>query len=180
MACERVDRRDNMKANPVDLLLLGLFAVCAVRGYFRGVFREVMGLAGFVLGAVAAVLFSAATAAELRRFVELGPVAAEVITAVTIFIGVNMLTHLAAALLDRLARATFLTGVARVAGAFVGLGKGAVLVGFLLFLVRALAPMPHVVDAIDHSRLGAPLADAAGDLFRAGTGRLGPTERREA
>lgn len=170
----------SMGANPVDVLLLGLFTLCAVRGYFRGLFREVMGLAGFVLGAVAAVLFSGAAAAELQRFVDAGPVLAEVATAVAIFVGVNLLTHLLAAMLDRLARVTFLTGVARVAGAFVGIGKGAVLVGFLLFLVRALAPMPHVVDAIDHSRLGAPLADAAADLFRAGTGALGPTERREA
>ncbi len=166
--------------NPVDLLLLGLFTLCAIRGYFRGLFREIIGMAGFVMGAVAAVLFSTSAAMELQRFADLGPAASEVVAAVTIFVAVNLLAHLLAAMLDRLARVMFLTGVTRLAGAFIGLGKGAVLVGFLLFLVRSLAPLPTVVEAIDHSRIGAPLADAAGNVFRAGTGALGPTGRREA
>jgi membrane protein required for colicin V production len=166
--------------NPVDLLLVSLFALCAVRGYFRGLFREIMGLAGFAMGAVAAVVFSTRAAIELQRYADLGLAASEVSAAVLIFVIVNLLTHVVAAMLDRLARMMFLTGVTRLAGAFVGLSKGAVLVGFLLFLVRSLAPLPTVVQAIDHSRIGAPLADAAGNVFRAGTGALGPTERREA
>ena len=36
--------------NWVDLVLLGVFAVFGLRGFFRGLFREVLSLAGLITG----------------------------------------------------------------------------------------------------------------------------------
>jgi len=166
--------------NPVDLFLLIVLSICAVRGYVRGLFREIMGLAGFILGAVAAVSFHQPAASFLHRFVDFGSVGGQIIAAILIFVTVNLLTHIAAAAFDRLARAIFLGGLSRIVGAVVGLGKGAAVFGFLLFVLRVYLPLPHVAEVINRSTLGAPLADAAAVMFRAGAGVVQSSGPREA
>jgi len=159
--------------NEVDLFLLILFLVSAVRGYVRGIFREIMGLAGFLVGGAAAAAFCRPAASVVHRYADLGPRSEQVLAAILIFLVVNLLTHLVAIGFDRLARAMFLSGVTRAVGAVVGVAKAAVVLGFLLFVVRSYVPVPRVVEAIDSSALGAPLAGAAAIVVRAGAGALG-------
>jgi len=159
--------------NAVDIILIVLLSLCAVRGFVRGLFRETMGLAGSVLGAGTAVLYWRPGAALLTRYLGLGPVLGQVGAALAIFIVVNLITHVGALLLDRVAKTMFLSGVTRVAGAMVGAGKGAVAAGFLLLFLRSSALVPEVADAIGTSRLGAPLADVAARLLRVGSEAMG-------
>lgn len=151
--------------NEVDLVLLALLMLCAVRGFVRGVFRESMGLVGLVLGAGAAMHYWRPAAALLRRVATLGPVVEQIAAGIAIFIVVNLLTHFAAMLLDRLGRAAFLSTVMRLAGAVVGLGKGAVVLGVVLLLLRTYPLSPGLAEAIGASSLGAPLADVAARLL---------------
>ena len=132
-----------------------------------------MGLAGSILGAATAVLYWRPVAALLTRYLGLGPVLGQVGAALAIFIVVNLITHVGALLLDRVAKTMFLSGVTRVAGALVGAGKGAVTAGFLLLFLRSSALVPEVADAIGTSRLGAPLADVAARLLRVGSEAMG-------
>jgi uncharacterized membrane protein required for colicin V production len=166
--------------NAVDLLLLVVLSICTVRGYVRGIFREIMGLAGFTLGAVAALSFHRPAASFLQRFVDFGSVVEQVVAAILIFIVVNLLTHLAAVGFDRLARAVFLGGVSRMVGALVGLAKGAAVFGFLLFFFRVYVPVPEVAEVINHSRIGAPLAEGAAIVFRAAVGVVESPPPKEA
>jgi uncharacterized membrane protein required for colicin V production len=155
--------------NPVDLVLVALLAVCAVRGYVRGLFRETMGLAGLVIGGTAALVFARPGATFLHRFTGLGEVTDQVLAAILIFGIVNLLTHLLAVFLDRVARAAFLSGVTRVAGAVVAVGKGTVIVGLVLFFLESYVPFPTVAQAISKSTLGAPLVKTTANVLRAGT-----------
>jgi membrane protein required for colicin V production len=157
----------------VDAIVIVLLLICAVRGFVRGLFREAMGLAGLVLGAAVAVMYWRPAAAALQEHLGLGPVLGQLGAALTIFTVVNLLTHLLALLLDRLARTVFLGGVTRLAGAMVGIGKAAVAAGFLLLALRSFAPFPQVADAIETSALAAPLADVAAQLLRAGSDAMG-------
>lgn len=166
--------------NPVDLFLLIVLSICAIRGYVRGLFREIMGLAGFILGAVAAVSFYRPAASFLQEFADFGSAGGPIVAAILIFVVVNLLTHLAAVGLDRLAKAIFLSGLSRVMGAVVGMGKGAAVFGILLFFCRAYLPQSDVAEVIDSSTLGAPLADLAAVVFRAGAGVVESSGRGEA
>jgi uncharacterized membrane protein required for colicin V production len=159
--------------NAVDVILIVLLSLCGIRGFVRGLFRETMGLAGFVLGAGAAVLYWRPLAALLGGYFGLGPVLGQVSAALAIFVIVNLVTHVGALLLDRVAKTMFLSGVTRVAGAVVGAGKGAVAAGFLLLFLRSYALVPEVATAIGTSRLGAPLADVAARLLRVGSTAMG-------
>ena len=166
--------------NPVDIFLLIVLLICSVRGYVRGLFREIMGLAGVILGALAAVGFHEPVASVLKGLGDFGPLGGQIIAAILIFVAVNLLTHVAAVGLDRLARAVFLSGLSRIVGAVVGLGKGAVVLGFLLFALRVYLPVPHVAEAINRSKLGAPLADVAATVLHAGVRALKSPGSREA
>jgi membrane protein required for colicin V production len=154
--------------NRVDFALLALLAVCAIRGYWRGLFRESMGLVGLVLGAVAATTFWQPAAAGLHRLVSLRPFVEQLVAVCLVFAGVNLLVHLGAMTLDRIARLLFLGSVTRLAGAVVGVGKGAVVLAVVLFLLRAYAPVPAVTEAIGTSSLGEPLAQVAESVLRRG------------
>ncbi len=159
--------------NGVDLVLIVLLALCGLRGFVRGLFREATGLVGVVAGGVGAVVYSQAGAALLHHVLPLRPLAEQLAAGVVIFTAVNAVVHILAALLDRVARAAFLGGPVRLAGALLGMGKGAAVLGFVLLGVRVYAPSPAVVDAIAESKLARPLVEAAAVLLRAGGNATG-------
>jgi uncharacterized membrane protein required for colicin V production len=144
----------------------------------RGVFRETMGLAGVVLGGVGAAAFWQPGSAFLQRALSVRPLTGQILAAVLIFTAVNLIAHLAAIVGERAARLLFLGGVMRLAGAIVGLGKGAAILGFALLLLRSYAPLPGVTQAIGASSLGEPLTEVAESVLRLGTGLLQPLESR--
>jgi membrane protein required for colicin V production len=166
--------------NAVDAVIVVLLALYCIRGFVRGVFREAMGFVGLFGAGVAAMTYWRPVAELLRSVADLGPVAAQVAAGAVVFVAVNLLVHGVALLLDRAARAIFLGSIARVTGGALALGKGAIVVGLVLLLVRTYAPSATVADAIDHSTLGAPLTDAAGRLVRAGTDALQRHDARKA
>src|SRR5207245_1691426 len=102
------------------------------------------------------------------------PMWAEAIGCAGLFVAVNLVTHVLGALTDRIARALFLGGVNRVAGAVFGLAKGAALVGFALLVAERVVPSGTLTQVIAASRLGRPLTELATGVV--GVGRtLNPT-----
>lgn len=155
--------------NQVDALLLILLTPFALLGYWRGLCREVLGLAGLVGGAIIAVAWGGAFAdvliardvpAELARP---GAFAA-------LFLGIATAANLAGLLLDRLVRALFLGGVNRFAGVAFGAAKGAALLGFALLLAQQIIPAASFGALVRTSRLAPPLMQIASTVLAAGRG----------
>jgi len=165
----------------LDVFLLVACLLAAVRGYVRGFFREVMGLAGMTLGCIAAILYWWPAALLLDRLVEVGPTARHILAAMLTFAAVNVVTHLTAIGFDRMARATFMTGIMRVAGALVGLGKGATVSAIVLFMVQTYVPVARVRATIARSTIGSILAATARSTLGATeTFMAAPAKPREA
>lgn len=154
--------------NQVDALLLVLLVPFALRGYWRGFCRESLGLAGLVLGALAATAGGSAVAGVLVARHLLPPVAAVAAAYAGIFIAVNLASHGLGVLADRLVRAVFLGGLNRAAGAVFGLAKGAALLGFGLLLAERVVASPGFDDVVAHSRLGRPLTQLATSVVATG------------
>ena len=165
--------------NAVDFFLLALLSIWAIRGYVRGLFREAMGVAGVVFGGAAAMAFWRPAAFMLNEIIAIRPLAAQIMAAILIYVVVNLLTHLAAIGLERIARAVFLSGVTRMAGALVGVGKGVVILAFALLFMRSYVPVSGVADAIDSSTIGAPLTRGASSAVRYGMNLMRSPEPRE-
>jgi membrane protein required for colicin V production len=159
----------NRRMNGIDLALLVVLALCAVRGYWRGLFREVFGVLGLLGGIAAAVEFAAPAAAALQQYLRL-PTPLELgLAFVAIFVLVDMGLNLLAALLDRLAGALFLRGISRLAGAAVAAAKGAVVAAFTLLFLHLFPLFPALDQPIMNSAIGRPLVAAASAVVRLGS-----------
>jgi membrane protein required for colicin V production len=153
--------------NAVDIVLVVVLAACALRGYWRGFLRELFGLLGLAAGGIAAITFTAEGVAFLKEYTTLAPPILSGIVFVGIFIVVHTAINLIGLLFDRLAKAMFLRGLNRLAGAVFATGKGAVVLALLLFAVHLSQVLPALDEQIMSSTIGRPLVLAAGDLIDA-------------
>ena len=152
--------------NAVDLVLVFLLLLWALRGYWRGFFRESFGLIALVGGLAMATQFAALGGGLLQqRFRIPAPVDAGV-AFVTIFLIVHTLVNLVGVLFDRLAGALFLRSINRLAGAAFGAGKGAAILGLLLLFLHLFPLVPDLDAQIMNSVIGRPLVNTAGDAVR--------------
>jgi membrane protein required for colicin V production len=154
--------------NQLDALLLLLLVPFTLRGWWRGFCRESLALVGLFGGVLAAVAGSPALAKLLLAQHVVPAVAAHAVAWVAIFLGTWVAAALLGLITDRLARALFLGGFNRLAGAAFGLMKGAAILGFALLLAEQVAPSPSLTKVIAASRLGRPLEQIAGSVVERG------------
>jgi membrane protein required for colicin V production len=157
----------------LDVLLLVVLALFAVRGFWRGFVRETMGLVALVGGVVGAALWADPLAvwvqAERLMPPELGPVAAGALVFVAVYVGLNLL----GAGIDRLARRLYLTPVLRITGVLFATLKGAALLGVVLLVGHRVVPWIVTTERLESSRLAPPLVDMASSVIEAGGDWLG-------
>ena len=151
----------------LDVLLLAVLALFAVRGFWRGVVREAMGLVALVGAVLAAALWAVPFAdwiqVEQLMPPELGPIAAGACVFVGVYVGLNLL----GAGVDRMARRLYLTPVLRITGVLFATLKGAALLGVALLVGHRLAPWLVTTERIESSRLAPPLVDIASRIIEA-------------
>jgi len=162
--------------NGVDLALALLLAVCALRGYWRGFFRESFGLLALIAGIAAAARFASLGAGVLQDYVRLPAAVDAGLAFVAIFVIVHTLVNLIGVLLDRLSAALFLRGINRLAGAALGAGKGAAVLALVLLFFHLFPVIPELDGQIMSSSIGRPLVNVAGDVIRLGLQPTAPQD----
>jgi len=125
--------------NLLDLGIIVLLGLIAVRGFFRGLFQEVAVLVGLVAGVVAAAHTYLRLASLLQPWIT-DPQYARWIAFAVVFVAVYWLTRLAAHYIQRLLYHLYLDFVDRLLGGVFALAKGALLVGFALMLLGTMLP----------------------------------------
>lgn len=154
--------------NGVDVALVVVLAGCALRGWWRGFFRECSGLVALILGVAAALRFTAGGEAALEPHVRLPAPIGGGIAFVGIFVVVHGLINVVGVLLDRVMRTGALGGLNAVGGAAFGVAKGAVVLAFLLLFLH-LFPIVSAVDPqLMGSSIGRPLVAVASNALRIG------------
>jgi len=162
--------------NSVDLVLVFLLAVSALRGYWRGFFRESFGLLAVVGGAAAALQFGVWGAGVVQQFVRLPPPIPAGVAFVAIFIIVYGVVNLTGYILDRLASASMPRSLSGVAGAALGAGKVAAMLAFILLFLHLFPFAPHLDGRIMESTIGRPLMSVASNVIRFGLQGSPPSE----
>lgn len=125
----------------LDYAVTGVLAVSVVVGAWRGLVREIISLAGWVVAFLAANLFAGPVALHMPDEIptpELKALAAFVL----VFVVVLFLGALMAVLLSRLVRAIGLGGIDRATGALFGVARAAILV-LVLALAAGLTSLPR-------------------------------------
>ena len=158
--------------NTVDLILIAALSLFALRGYFKGLFREIFSLVGLVAGFLLAARYDERLAAWLAESWKTSFIFLRAASFVAIFFLVSLAFNLIGWLLHRSAGVLFLQGINRIGGVLVGAGKGAALIGLaVLFLVST--PMPRRAQAtLGHSYLGSSFQHLAQQLIALGKSRF--------
>ncbi len=122
--------------NLLDLGILILLGLIALRGYYRGLFQELAVLVGVLAGVVVAAHTYLRLAELLQNWIT-DPFHARWIAFVLVLVVVYWLTRLLAHLLQRILYHLYLDLFDRVLGGAFALAKGALLVGFGLIVLGA-------------------------------------------
>jgi len=163
--------------NIVDLTLFILLLLFALRGYFKGLFREGFSLLGFVIGLMVAVHYDEPVAAFWIRHWNYSFIVLRAITFVALFFFIYFAFSLTGWFLHRSAKFFSLHVVNRVGGIALGLGKGAAVLALAIFFLASFPLMPEKTkERIDAAYLGPPLYQLAESLIRIGKAKLFPEE----
>lgn len=139
----------------LDYVLIAVVVVSSAWGVWRGLAREVLSLAGWVIAFVAANLFAAPLAEALPRSIE-RPELRMIVAFVAVFLVALTVTTLAAVLLSKLLKAVGLGGLDRTLGGLFGLARALVLaLAFALVAgLTSLSRHPLWMDSFSGPALG--------------------------
>jgi len=125
--------------NLLDLGIIVLLGLIALRGYYRGLFQELGALVGVVGGVVVAAHTYLRVGGWLQPWIT-DPVHARWVAFAAVFVAVYWLTRLVAHFIQRLLYHLYLDFFDRLLGGVFALAKGALLVGFGLMLLGVVLP----------------------------------------
>jgi membrane protein required for colicin V production len=124
----------------LDYAVIGVIALSSAWGLWRGLVREVISLAGWVLAFLAANLFAAPLAQALPASIS-HPDVRVIVAFVAIFVVTLTAATLAAVLLSRALKAAGLGGLDRTLGGLFGLAR-ALLIALAFAVVAGLTNLP--------------------------------------
>ena len=131
--------------NPFDLFVLALIAFFAVFGFFRGLLRQIFGIAGFVGGIVLARLLSQPFGDAFAKDLGLPVSIATAAMALAIFLAAEITAKLVGNFLHKRMEGGFTGAVEKGGGFFVGLLKGVLVAWAVASLVALIRPhLQHV------------------------------------
>lgn len=119
-----------------DILILGVLAISIWKGFSRGIIREGLALAGWIVGLIVAINGYQSFAIILQPFIST-PSLQKAVAFLVLCLSMVMLSTLIALVLAELLKALALRPVDKLAGAGFGLARGLLIV---LLVIGLLAP----------------------------------------
>jgi membrane protein required for colicin V production len=154
--------------NGVDVVLVVVLAGCALRGWWRGFFRECFGLLGLIVGVAAALRLTAGGEAALQSHLRLPAPAGTGVAFVGIFVVASGTLNVVGVLLSRVVQTGALGAMNGVGGALLGAGKGAVILAFLLLFLHLFPIVSSLDQRVMGSSIARPLVRVASNAIRIG------------
>ena len=126
----------------VDILIWVVLLVFTVKGFLKGLIKEVCSLLGMVAGGWAAFKYSPHLAEAARPLIHLPPRVAAALSFFLIFLLIGLIFFLLGHLLTVVLKIMLLGGVNRIGGIVFGFLKGAFIVSMALYFFTSM-PMPE-------------------------------------
>jgi len=151
--------------NVIDLVILGVLAVFAVKGLIRGVIMEVFTLIGLLIGYLIALREMSVVAGFLEKWLHLKPPVPGIVGFILIFLLIVIVFRLIAGLLRKFVKWTFLGWLDRGLGTLLGLFKGILISSLLIMLVGLVPPSDSMEKTQEESLLFGPVKSVAPAVF---------------
>ncbi len=146
----------------LDVIIFIVFALLALRGWYRGFVREAMDLVGLVLGILLAFRFGPAFGRIVEAMAGLPPDAGRLAGGIIVFILVGIGSAVVTRIVEPKARLPGLNLMNKVGGVGLALAWG-VFLATLLLTLGVILPMPQsVADTLESSAVSRTLTDPDG------------------
>jgi membrane protein required for colicin V production len=146
----------NLNFSTLDVILLIIIGLGAIRAVFRGFVKELMSVGAIILGILLAMLFSGMVAVYLEQWLGKS-VWTQVAAFLVIFVVVYLVLKLFEAGLNGLIERVNLQNLDKALGLFLGLIEG-ILLSFILLFLMQIQPFFDVQDLLEASLLYGILA----------------------
>lgn len=151
--------------NLVDILIWVILLIFAVKGFMKGLVREVCSLLGLVLGGWAAFVYYHPLAEVLRSHIRLPQNVSSFLSFSLILLASGILFFFLGHLLTTLFKIILLGGVNRIGGIFIGVLQGALVLCVILSL-GTMELMPGKVKAhIERAATARPFQVCGGEIM---------------
>jgi len=161
--------------NIVDVVIVALLSLFAIRGYLRGLFREVFSLLGLFVGFVVAARYHEPVALFWQDSWQFSPILLQSLSFVSLFFIVYLILNVIGLSLHRSAHFLFLGGFNRLGGVLMGIGKAGLILGLGLFAVISQEWVPqNLVSRVNDARLVRPLFEVGKEVVRFGQSAIKP------
>lgn len=149
----------------VDILILAVLLIFVIKGFMKGLVREVCSLLGLLAGGWASFRYYHYVAEAIRPFVHLPQHIARVISFILLFLIIGLLFYLLGHLLTAVFRIMLLGSVNRIGGLLFGLLEGAAVLCIVLYLGMN-GPAPRKVkEAVSRSKTAKPFVDSGREMI---------------
>lgn len=120
----------------LDIIILVPLAFGLIKGFTRGFVREIAGIIGLLLGIVASYLLSEYLFQYFTIHFQSADFELRIVSYVVVFFLTILLINFLATALTRGLKIIALSGINRILGAIFGLGKWAIILGLVIFVVN--------------------------------------------
>jgi membrane protein required for colicin V production len=163
--------------NTFDIILLCFLFLFALRGFFKGFVREILSLAGLIVGFMIAARYNHAVAMLGQEYWETSPFVLKGASFVAIFFAVYFCFNLLGWFFHHSERFLFLQTLNRAGGIVIGIGKGAAVMALIVYFLSSASWIPaSASEKIKSSVLSPPLSRLAEVIIRVGKERNLTTE----
>ena len=149
----------------IEYLIWGILLLFTVKGFLKGLVREVCSLLGLVVGGWAAFRFSPSLAVMMKPLLPLPHGVLTVLAFVLILVASGILAWLVGHLLTAVFKLVLLGGVNRVGGTAFGLMEGALLLSLVLALGSGASAPASLRHRIETSATARPFVTCGRELM---------------
>jgi membrane protein required for colicin V production len=158
--------------NLVDILIWAILVGFVVKGFMKGLVRQVCSLLGLLVGGWAALKYYTFVAEASRHIIHLPQHVAIILSFVFVFAVVGLLFYLLGHFLTAMSSIMLLGGVNRVGGVVLGFLEGAFILCLVLYL-GTTKPMPDKLKVYLHkSRTAQPFISSGHEIISGWDGAL--------
>jgi len=151
--------------NYIDYIIICIIIIFVLKGLFRGLIVEVIGLVGQLLSIVLAVKFMSNMSDFIGNYISMPAAFSTIIGFLTVFIASHMAFQFLGHILQRFVKYTFLGWLEKLAGGMVGFTKGSIIASLLVLLITIVPMSDYFVPDQDKSILMAPIGRFAPKMF---------------
>lgn len=140
--------------NFLDIILICVAGLFLIRGFFRGLVREILSLTAVILGVVLASRYNSILAPHLELYIS-NQMTVAALSYVLVFVGTVLAFWLLAKGIQTILNIALLGWLDRLMGGILGLAEGALVSMIVLMLVQSFAPDSETVKTslvAQHSR----------------------------